>query len=144
MQHLKFLPQKNTLKMQYNQFQKEAAQIHCVHVAISQDPFQACIAEAGSGERMRWLHFLPLSFYLLYFSSSITTTNKNKNKPLLSCWNSTSMTCRVRYLSNNVNIVSPQLTVLTFHSNCDFSNIKRNASYSLHSFSEFHSGKIAL
>lgn len=56
-----------------------------------------------------------------------------------------SMTCWVRYLSNNVNIVSPQLTVLTFQPNGDFSNIKQNnARYSLHSFSEFHSGKIAL
>ena len=50
------------------------------------------------------------------------------------------MTCLVKYLSNNVNIVSPQLTISTFHSNHDFSNIKWNVHYSLHSFSEYHSG----
>ena len=48
------------------------------------------------------------------------------------------MTCLVKYLSNNVNIVSLQLTILTFHSNHDFSNIKWNVHYSLNSFSEYH------
>ena len=46
-----------------------------------------------------------------------------------------SMTCLVQYLSNNVNIVSPQLTIFTFHSNHDFSTIKWNVSYSIHSLS---------
>lgn len=97
-------------------------------------------------------HSLPLSFHLLsscgIISTITKTTTKKKErkkegeKKHCSVFEAAaSMTCLVKYLSNNVNIVSPQLTILTFHSNHDFSNIKWNLHYSLHSFSEYQSGK---
>lgn len=101
------------------------------------------------GENEMTFHSLPLSFYLLSSCCIISTINKTttkkkerKRKKHCSVFEAAaSMTCLVKYLSNNVNIVSPQPTILTFHSNHDFSNIKWNVHYLLHSFSEYHSGQ---
>lgn len=82
------------------------------------------------GQNEMTLHFLPLPFYLLY-SPVIIATKRNHSSVFDTA---ASMTCLVKYLSNNVNIVSLQLTILTFRTNHYFSNIKWNASYSLHSF----------
>lgn len=88
-------------------------------------------------ERMRRLHFLHLLFFFCYIPTPLAPQRRREGKRQHCSLFKTaaSMRCLVRYLSNNVNIVSPQLTILTFHSNHDFSNIKWNAHYSIHSLS---------
>lgn len=122
--------------MQHNQFsahsrKKQTKSIVCVW-PFNKILFRLVLLGGGDrewGENEMTLHFLPLPFYLLYSSSIIKKDHCSVFET------AASMTCLVKYLSNNVNIVSAQLTMLTFHSNHDCSNIKRNASYSLHSFS---------